>query len=306
MSLLSKPTARALTILDLLMANPQKGIGLTEITRKLGLNKATCHAILSTLATSGYLVQHPKTKAYWLGPSIIAAGNAAFAQFPVLEYARPALEALKNDLGLGFAVFGRSAAHVVLLALYGNASPLIDQFPLGLRVPYAAPLGAGFIAWAPPKSLEAWLSAAHEARGKYDEELDQSLRMAAIGIHSRGFEVLLKTPAERELINQLQHLHNAWNRSDLDKIINKYHLSLCEDSTHLNRIDPQAHYEVSAINVPVFAYMDSPILNFAAGSFPGPVTGAEIKQIAKRLLKAAKQVSKVAQSQGHPEWDADR
>ena len=102
-------------------------------------------------------MQHPKTKAYRLGPSIIAAGNAAFAQFPVLEYARPELEKLTQELNIGFGVTGRSKQHMVLLALYGNASPLIDSFQLGLRLPNTAPLAACFTAFSPAKNLEAWL-----------------------------------------------------------------------------------------------------------------------------------------------------
>ncbi len=149
MALFSQPTARALAILDLLMANPNQAFGLTEMTRRLNLNKATCHAILTTMANYGFLVQHPKTKAYRLGPSIIAAGNAAFAQFPVLEYARPELEGLQNDLDLGFAVTGRSKLHMVLLAMYGHASPLLASFQLGLRLPNTAPVAACFTAFSP-------------------------------------------------------------------------------------------------------------------------------------------------------------
>ena len=195
MALFSQPTARALAILDLLMANPTQAFGLTEMTRRLNLNKATCHAILTTMANYGFLVQHPQTKAYRLGPSIIAAGNAAFAQFPVLEYARPELEALQSDLNIGFAVTGRSKLHQVLLALYGHATPLIDSFQLGLRLPNTAPVAACFTAFSPARELEAWLSRAHQARGGYDEKLDQKLRVAAIGIRARGYEVTLRTRA---------------------------------------------------------------------------------------------------------------
>ena len=163
MALFSQPTARALARLDLLMANPHQAYGLTEMTRRLNLNKATCHAILTTMANYGFLVQHPKTKAYRLGPSIIAAGNAAFAQFPALEYARPALEELDADLDVGFAVTGRSKLHVVLLALYGKAASSIDHIQLGLRLPNMAPLGACFTAWSPAKHLEEWLTRCHEA-----------------------------------------------------------------------------------------------------------------------------------------------
>ena len=48
----------------------------------------------------------------------------------LLEYARPALEALENELGIGFAATGRSKRHIVLLGMYGAASALIDNFQL--------------------------------------------------------------------------------------------------------------------------------------------------------------------------------
>jgi len=304
-ALFSQPTARALAILDLLMANPHQAFGLTEMTRRLNLNKATCHAILTTMATYGFLVQHPKTKAYRLGPSIIAAGNAAFAQFPVLEYARPALESLASDLDIGFAVIGHSKSHVVLLALYGNASALIDSFQLGLRLPNIAPIGACFTAWSPARHLEAWLTAAHEARGEYDEKLDRRLRMSVIGIRARGFEVALKTRAEAKLHKNLERIHNAWNLKDLEQTAENYQRALCEECVHLDRIDPRARYDVSTINVPDFAYRKLPEICFAAGSFHKPVSGAEIERVARRMQTAAKEVTQIALDRGRPERAQD-
>lgn len=305
MALFSQPTARALAILDLLMANPQQAFGLTEMTRRLNLNKATCHAILTTMATYGFLVQHPKTKAYRLGPSIIAAGNAAFSQFPVLEYARPALEALEEDLGISFAVTGRSKAHVVLLALYGSASGLIDNFQLGLRLPNVAPIGACFTAWSPAKHLESWLSSAHEACGGYTEKLDQRLRMSVISIRARGFEVTLKTDAEAKLWENLRLIQNAWSLNALEDITKNYQRALCDEYVHLDRIDPKALYNVSTINVPVFAYKQLPALCFAAGSFTKPTNGAEIERIAARMQAAAENVTQIARKRAQPEIAID-
>jgi DNA-binding IclR family transcriptional regulator len=295
-ALFSQPTARALAILDLLMANPHQAFGLTEMTRRLNLNKATCHAILTTMANYGFLVQHPKTKAYRLGPSIIAAGNAAFAQFPVLEYARPALEELDNELDAGFVVTGRSKAHVVLLALYGSAASVIDHIQLGLRLPNTAPIGACFTAWSPAKHLEDWLTRAHEARGGYNEKLDQRLRMSVISIRARGYEVIFKTRAEEELARNLVQIQNAWNLKDLEEITANYQRTLCDEYVHLDRIDPRATYEISTINVPVFAYKKLPALCFAATSFPKSLTGAEIESTAARMLEAAHQVTERARS----------
>lgn len=297
MALFSQPTARALAILDLLMANPTQAFGLTEMTRRLNLNKATCHAILTTMANYGFLVQHPKTKAYRLGPSIIAAGNAAFAQFPVLEYARPELEKLTHELGIGFGVTGRSKQHMVLLALYGSASPLIDSFQLGLRLPNTAPLAACFTAFSPAKHLEAWLTRAHESRGEYNEKLDQKLRVSLISIRARGYEVTLKTKAEGELTRELGRIHNSWSLTELEDAANKYQHDLCDEYFHLDRIDPKARYEVAHIAVPVFVDNKLPVMCFVAGSFNKPISGAEIENIASRIKESADRVTTLAQQE---------
>ena len=293
-ALFSQPTARALAILDLLMANPTQAFGLTEMTRRLDLNKATCHAILTTMANYGFLVQHPQTKAYRLGPSIIAAGNAAFAQFPVLEYARPELEALQSDLNIGFAVTGRSKLHQVLLALYGHATPLIDSFQLGLRLPNTAPVAACFTAFSPARELEAWLSRAHQARGGYDEKLDQKLRVAAIGIRARGYEVTLRTRAEAKLEAELKRIHDAWSLSALEAAANQFQYDLCDEFYHLDRIEPKSRYEVSTIAVPVFVLKEVPMLCFVAGSFDKAISGTQIGDIAARMQESADRVTRLA------------
>lgn len=300
MALFSQPTARALAILDLLMANPGQAFGLTEMTRRLNLNKATCHAILTTMANYGFLVQHPRTKAYRLGPSIMAAGNAAFVDFPVLEYARPALEALVAEAELGFGVTGRTPKHVVLLALYGNASPR-DNFQLGLRLPNSGPIGAGFIAWSPAKDLEAWLSRAHESVGDYYEKLDQHLRMSVIGIRARGYEVTLKTKAEAELYENLEGMSSNWSLQNLEEITNKYQQGLCNEHYHLDRIEPRANYDVSTITVPVFAYKQMPALCFVAGLGKSAITGMQIEDIAQRMQRAASEVTAAARNEDPPE-----
>ncbi len=297
MALFSQPTARALSILDLLMANPNQAFGLTEMTRRLNLNKATCHAILTTMANYGFLVQHPKTKAYRLGPSIIAAGNAAFAQFPVLEYARPELESLQSDLKLGFGVTGRSKMHQVLLALYGAATPLRDAFQLGLRLPNTAPVAACFTAFSPAKELEAWLTRAHESRGGYDERLDQKLRVSLISIRARGYEVTLKTRAEAQLWKDLERIHHSWSLTELEEATQRYQHDLCGEYYHLDRIDPKARYEVSTIAVPVFVYRDVPVMCFVAGSVENPITGAQVEEIAARMLASAERVTRLASGQ---------
>ena len=255
--LFSKPTARALAILDLLMAHPHKAFGLTELTRTLNLNKATCHAILSTMTTYGFLIQDERHKQYRLGPSIVAAGNAAFAQFPALEYARPELEKLTSELGIGCGVIGRSAKHLVLLANYGIPKPLDFPFQLGLRLPNTGPLGA---------------------------------------IRARGYEVTLKTQAEQDLEVALSNGRLNWSLEQQAQSTELYREALCSEDYHLNRIEPDRMYPVCNIAVPVFGRGSEPELVFSTGSIDGSLSGKQITEIATQLQSAAKNVTLAAHS----------
>lgn len=295
MALHSKPTARVMAIIDLLTANPDKAFGLTTITRKLSLNKATCHAILSTMTDYGYLVQDKRSRAYRLGPSIVAAGHAAFAQFPVLEYSRPELEQLTAALGLGCGATAITGEDIVLLAHYGASDPFHSPFQLGMRLPNRAPLGACFIAWSPAEQLEKWLRSAQLDADSYDERLDRQLRMSVIAIRARGYEVTLKTKAEETLISSLGTIEGTWDLEALATITETFRQNLLQEHYHLDRFDADARYPVCNIAVPVFATRGNEAqLCFSTGSIERELSGRDIQEIATALRGAAQRVSEAA------------
>ena len=174
---------------------------------------------------------------------------------------------------------------------------MIDSFQLGLRLPNTAPVAACFTAFSPARELEAWLSRAHEARGAYDEKLDQKLRVAAIGIRARGFEVTLRTKAEATLKAELNRIHNAWSLTALEEAANQFQYDLCDELYHLDRIDPKGRYDVSTISVPVFVYKEVPVMCFVAGSLDTQVSGAQIEEIATRMKQSADRVTRLAAGQ---------
>jgi DNA-binding IclR family transcriptional regulator len=174
---------------------------------------------------------------------------------------------------------------------------LLDSFQLGLRLPNTAPLAACFTAFSPARELEAWLSRAHEARGVYDEKLDQKLRVAAIGIRARGYEVTLRTKAEARLTAELSRIHSAWSLTALEEAANQFQHDLCDEFYHLDRIDPKARYDVSTISVPIFAYKEVPVLCFVAGSFDKSLSGSQIDEIATRMKESADRVTRLAAGQ---------
>jgi len=69
----------AIAVLDLLQqrAEPGDGLGVSEVARRLRLNKGTIHAVAQTLTRHGYLVQGGDTRKYQLGPRLVTLGDTS-------------------------------------------------------------------------------------------------------------------------------------------------------------------------------------------------------------------------------------
>ena len=61
---------RALRILEI-FAEEGKLLGVTELGKRMGLDKSMIHWLVTTLAASGYVEQDPETRKYSLGLKIV-------------------------------------------------------------------------------------------------------------------------------------------------------------------------------------------------------------------------------------------
>jgi IclR family KDG regulon transcriptional repressor len=84
---------RALSILNCL-AESEEMLGVTEMSRLLGLHKSTVSRLASTLAQNGYVRQDPETGKYQLGMRLIGLGTRVLEQIDLRGVARPYLEQL--------------------------------------------------------------------------------------------------------------------------------------------------------------------------------------------------------------------
>ena len=110
---------KALTLLNLFSANRTE-MGLAEIVRLSGRDKATVHRHLVELQENGFLEQHPVTRAYRLGPALLRLSAVREAAFPIRALLRPIVTELAEATG--------ELAHASLLQ--GNIlSPLIFHDP---------------------------------------------------------------------------------------------------------------------------------------------------------------------------------
>lgn len=71
-------------------------IGVTEVSRRLGIGKSTAHRLLSTLADERLLEQDPLTGAYRLGLAMYELGASVALHTDLHEACSPVLDQLRN------------------------------------------------------------------------------------------------------------------------------------------------------------------------------------------------------------------
>jgi IclR family pca regulon transcriptional regulator len=74
-------------------------LGVSELSREVGLSRSTAHRYIATLATLGYLDQDPVSRKYRLGPRVLDLGFSAINSMDLREVAAPHLQALSDETG---------------------------------------------------------------------------------------------------------------------------------------------------------------------------------------------------------------
>ena len=90
---------RALNILELL-AQSQRGLTLSDISRRLGVPKSSTHVLIRTLETTGYLRGSKANGKFCFGLKLISLSNMALENLDLREQARPFLLDLMVRTGL--------------------------------------------------------------------------------------------------------------------------------------------------------------------------------------------------------------
>jgi DNA-binding IclR family transcriptional regulator len=279
---------RALQVLNLLAANPTDTFTLSELARRVGMNLASAHAVLTVLADGGYLVRDARRKTYALGPAVIVAGSSAVAHHPAIEAARPQAEALAAELGLEVTVTARAGTEIVFVAMAGPRQPHGPVLHAGQRVPLVPPLGSVFLAWAPPADVEAWVQRAADTLSA--AELDEVRRSLEV-VRARGYDIALEAPARRSLEEALAVQAGApldELRLSLEDAIAK----LGHATYRILSVDPNRSYEVAMITAPVFGPDGDVLVALTIVGLPPKLRGRVALDYAERLRGIALVVTK--------------
>ena len=90
--------SRALQIIELLISSSTHELGVSEISREIGVVKSTAHQLLATLAAHGFVENNGTTGRYRLGVRAMEAGAVASTQAGLGPAVLPLLEALVGEV----------------------------------------------------------------------------------------------------------------------------------------------------------------------------------------------------------------
>lgn len=147
---------RALKILDL-FNEQQSEMKITEISRKLDLNKSTTHSLLKTLKEHNYIKQDTDSGKYSLGLKLLERGQFMLNSMDIREIARKYL----IDLS---ATTGQTTHLVILEGMYGvyidkvEGASAVVYSRIGKRVPiHSSAVGKSLMAFRQQEEIEELL-----------------------------------------------------------------------------------------------------------------------------------------------------
>jgi len=280
---------RVVAVLNFLTAHPDESFTLSELARRLDLNKATCHALLMTLTDAGYLLRHPSRMTYMLGPALVAIGSAAQGQFQAVDFAREEMRALAEETSLECIASTVVGNEIVILSRSGAALPFGTSVALGQRLPLVPPLGSVFMAWAAPDEIDGWLQRQHT--WATEEQLDR-YQAALTAVRRRGYAVSLDADARLQVGQALAELGDEGRTQPVRGMLERLLDELSRDDYFLIDIEPEAPYKVNTMGAPVFGPTGGVELSLFLVGFRGALQGDEVMEHGDRLAQATRNVTK--------------
>lgn len=133
---------------------PELGVG--DITRALGLKKATAHRLLASLRRRGIVAQDPGTRKYRLGMKLWELGSMATSQVDWIDRVHPYLEELTHTVGETTHLAILSDSQVLYVDKVESTRSLRMPSQVGRRLPaHCSGVGKALIAFLPDEVLAA-------------------------------------------------------------------------------------------------------------------------------------------------------
>jgi IclR family transcriptional regulator, KDG regulon repressor len=148
---------RAFAILEEI-ASRREGIGLADLSKRVGLHNSTTFHLAKTLVSLGYVRQEKESKRYRVGRPLFALAASALDEIEMVSLATPILEELSAKTGESghFAVRMGDAVVVIARTSGPGAFQLTERVGV-VRPAHCTALGKVILAALRPDQLERFL-----------------------------------------------------------------------------------------------------------------------------------------------------
>ncbi len=184
-----KSLVKALSVLECFSVE-QPELGISEISRTLGLQKSTVYNILSTFQKCGYLTKNPQTSKYALGLKVLHLAYIVSSHHGLRDLFLPSLSRIARETK-EVCYFGILDEREVLYI--EAASPSLQQQTrniLGERAPlYCTGLGKAMLAHLPPEEIDLILSSPMRAFTGFTITDPAALRQQLEEVRANGYAV---------------------------------------------------------------------------------------------------------------------
>ena len=175
-----------------------------ELSRRLGLPRASVFRMLFTLEQGGFVERAEDGVSYRLGLAVLRLGFELLASMELTEHGRPVIEELRDRCGYSAHIVVRDAREVVFIAKVAGRSALFHSIQVGARLPaHATVLGRLLLAdldmnalkaLYPEEPLHAYTPRTPTTLAQLKVLIDED-RAKGYGVSMGGFETGISTIA---------------------------------------------------------------------------------------------------------------
>jgi DNA-binding IclR family transcriptional regulator len=146
---------KALDILQCL-ADSDGELGVTELSRQLGIGKSTVHRLLATLQARDLVRPNPRTRAYRLDFGVLVLSTAYLRQSNLTTLALPHLRRLRDATGETASLTVRRGTSRIHLDEVAGIHDLRFSLEVGKSLPlFVGASSKALVAWLPEDELDA-------------------------------------------------------------------------------------------------------------------------------------------------------
>ena len=284
----SPPTRRVVAVVELLVAAAETPLTLAEICRELRISRSTAHSILAALCACDWVLRDPLSGRYALGPGLPRPNPVSV---PISRILREPLRQLCSAIGMAACISEVRGDFIAVIesTAFGSARPPVQA---GQRLPFVAPFGREFVAWAPVVARQEWLDAAGPVNDVYRARMPKVLDE----IQERGYGLeRLSDP----LLRVYAALLTLTDGDGPDPVSARLAGAVADLTIvdflpgELTRIE---EHPLATISAPIFDGQGNVVMSVSAQPYTR-VTRKQVRDIGARVLEFAEQASSLIKQQ---------